>query len=259
MEGETGMNNGVYECVIDLAGNLEFVNVRNNEAIMHFHENIEIVYVRSGKIEYTNNMIKRILFPGDLLFIPPYFSHKFHSLGKTDSAAVVIPGKYLMDYRQEFGDICFPQMTDLDLNREVYTLMTAIEKNTENTPELIKIGQVNLLLGYIVTHYPFDKYKESDTLMKDIALYIADHFTEKITLEIVARRFGYNRCYFSKLFNDLFNISLTDYVNNVRCVYIQSHIGKENITELIYKSGFRSPSSYYRHIAKIKKNNFYVL
>lgn len=246
------MNQGIYESHIDISRILQFFHVHNSKCVAHFHENIEIVYVVNGQIEYTNNNGIQILSAGEVIFIPPYVPHQFRSVGETYSMAVVIPGHYQRDYRNEIGDLFFPKMTDSDKNKEILRLMKEIEQNIPTTPEIIRIGQVNLLLGYIVTHYPSTPYQKNDILTKDIAMYIEKHFQEKITLEEIATYFGYNRCYFSRLFKTLFHMSFPDYVNNIRCNYIQRNLKDGNITELIYQSGFVSTSSYYRHVKKTK-------
>jgi len=249
-ERENSMEHGIYEDFVDLSLQLRFVPVKNSECILHFHENIEIVYVLNGEIEYVNNTEKQTLLPGEVIFLPPYFSHAFHSHKETDSAAVVIPSKYLADYNREFSDLNFTKMTNREYNQQIYTLMQAIAEDTPETPELVRIGWVNLLLGYIIMHYPSHPYNKNDILMKNIALYVNDHYTEKLTLEKIAHCFGYNPSYFSRMFRSLFNISFTDYVNNVRCAYIRKNLKEHSITELIYKAGFNSTSSYYRFLQK---------
>lgn len=244
------MGNGIYEDFVDLSSQLRYVPVKNSECILHFHENIEIVYVLQGQIEYVNNTEKQTLLPGEVIFLPPYFSHSFHSPNETDSAAVVIPSKYLSDYNREFSDLYFTKMTNPVYNQQIFTLMKAIADDTPETPELVRIGWVNLLLGYIIMHYPSVPYNKSDILMKNIAVYVNDHYTEKLTLEKIAHYFGYNPSYFSRMFRSLFNISFTDYVNSVRYAYIQKNAKNNSITELIYQAGFNSTSSYYRFIQK---------
>ena len=244
------MNQGIYEDFVDFSRLLRFVHVYNSECILHFHENIEIVYVVRGEIEYTNNVDTQTLRPGEVILIPPYFSHRFHSLGNTYSVAVVIPGQYHRDYHSEFGDLSLPKMTDPYKNAKILALMRNIERNTSETSELIRIGEVNLLLGTIIESYPSYPYQKSDTMMKDIAVYIDHHFQEKITLEDIASHFGYNRCYFSRLFRSLFHVSFLDYVNNMRCEYVRRHLEEGSMTEIIYHAGFTSTSSYYRHLNK---------
>lgn len=82
------------------------------------------------------------------------------------------------------------------------------------------------------------------------------HFHEDITLDNIAKHFGYNKYYFSKLFNSLFGISLNNYINNIRISKFIEKAQKEKnlqstITNLAYDCGFNSMPPFYRTFQNI--------
>jgi AraC-like DNA-binding protein len=86
-------------------------------------------------------------------------------------------------------------------------------------------------------------------IISDILSYIDTHINEQITLESLAREFGYNKSYFSRLFNDHLGISLNNYVNFVRLNRFEQLMAKnsdKSVTELIYEAGFSSTTTFYR-------------
>lgn len=71
----------------------------------------------------------------------------------------------------------------------------------------------------LATHYamvPISRKNKKMTLISDILAYIDAHCTEQITLESLSREFGYNKSYFSRLFNGYIGTSLSNYVNFVK-------------------------------------------
>ena len=79
--------------------------------------------------------------------------------------------------------------------------------------------------------------------------FIDDHCCEQLTLESISKHFGYNKTYFSRIFNDHIGMSLNNYINMVRYdkfTALSKDTEDSTITDLVFKCGFSSLSTFYR-------------
>ncbi|MGI6768787.1 MAG: AraC family transcriptional regulator [Bacilli bacterium] len=245
------MQETFYESERDLKEQVVHILLYNTECPLHFHNSLEILYVVEGSVHYLCSTNHIILNEGEAVFIPPFFSHRFYSEGPSITETVMIPDRYLHNFQRFYGDITLPILNDIEVNRKITEIFHEIRDNggEANNPFLIH-GLVDYLLGYLITNYPQFPYDKENKLMVDIAIYINENFQSKLTLESISSYFGYNPNYFSRLFKKLFNCNFNEYINNIRCQFIDNNRGKSSLTELIYRAGYSSPSSYYRRKRK---------
>jgi YesN/AraC family two-component response regulator len=123
-------------------------------------------------------------------------------------------------------------------------------------PHLVKKGYINIILGMLLDHYPTISVKTADgmEIMVDILHYIDEHYKEPITLESIADAFGYNKCYFSRMFNRYIGESLLNYVNIVRLREFMERMKEKNppaISKLAAECGFESMPTFYRAFTKL--------
>ena len=83
--------------------------------------------------------------------------------------------------------------------------------------------------------------------------YIDDHYAEPITLDSISSEFGYNKYYFSRLFNSYIGDTLNSYINMVRVRKVVSAAQKQsapNLSVLVFENGFDSMTTFYRNFSK---------
>ena len=245
-----------YEPQRDLEQSISHILLYNVTTDLHFHDSIEILYVKKGKIFYTSNSQSKTLSAGEAVFIPPSNIHQFYTLKPSVTETVIIPSRYLKDFLSYCSNQFFLHLDNIEVNKRLAQLFTEIEslKDILSDHPLLAQGIVNHLLGYIASQYPFSPYEKQETLIFNIAQYINNNFQQNITLKDVAIHFGYNTSYFSRMFNKFFLCSFSDYLNNTRYLYIKKNKKSNNITSLIYEAGFSSTSSYYRYLQKRKSS-----
>ena len=91
-------------------------------------------------------------------------------------------------------------------------------------------------------------------IMVDILQYINMHYKEPLTLEGVASAFGYNKYYFSRIFNRYIGESLSNYINVVRVQNFMRAANEEKnpqISRLAEECGFESMPTFYRAFEKL--------
>lgn len=225
----------------------------------HFHRCVEIIYITKGNCEYFVNGENFIAEKDDILFIKRCDIHafKYHN---TDSVLLVIGLKYSKDFDMIFQNKAIPPiLKDKSFNQTILPFFQTLAKHEENSDMVIK-GYINIIIGKLFEHYPNRKIENSanmDIIIK-VLNYIDEHYKEPITLESISNEFGYNKYYFSRLFNLSIGQNLNTYLNGVRLSNLISDakkLEKPNFSELILDYGFESFSTFYRTCYNLYKTS----
>lgn len=242
---------GFYEKIRDIQEQclVEDDVARNFSA--HFHFQIEIFILRSGKFEVKINNHTRILERDTVVIADSLDLHSYRNLlGKTENCLIIIPFYYLNDY------IKLKNQRELESN---------FIENSELCEDLIRIGHkmrntssvfllkayVNAILGMILEHDRFiapNSSKDMD-LIRKILTYIEAHFTEPVSLKTIARTFGYSCEHISRTFRVFFNHTIPSYLNMLRLKYVKLLLQEDpqkKIGEAVFEAGFNSLQTYYR-------------
>lgn len=229
-----------------------------------WHEELELMVVLSGEIEYFAGEECYHLHRGDMLFFNQNCGHSIISR-KSGNRTVSLKlhpqilrewGVYISMVRPCFcitSEAVCSEM-DIQLLREqiawVYFYLkeedTVFHKSAETLATLIfvhilhRYGLLKRLSGNET------KISDKNERMEVIDQYITEHLTEHITLKEVAEAAGYNKTYLSGQFKQWTGFSLSDYVKQIR---IQKAIGlleeqKVTLTEIAMKSGFSDYNTF---------------
>ena len=229
------------------------------EMPLHFHENIELMYITSDSYTTTINNEEIVAEPCDIVFTPSFYIHS----GKGNPALKVIFYTPVSSNTIQYAELLRKRtlpflMNDKEFNRNVILpFLEYFSSHTEQTTnEIIMQSAFNIIFGNLIAHYgTFKKVeKESSSFIVSIIRYIDEHYKEPLSLEEVAAQHGYSKFYFSRMFNQLIGRSFSDYVNHVRIqkfIKIYSKNKNTNINSLIKQCGFSSISSFYRNFNKI--------
>lgn len=249
------MKKTFYESERDNKNKVAHILLYNTRADMHFHNATEILFVVKGEVQYSCRSETNILKAGEAVFIPSFFSHKFYSDGESTTETLMIPYKYLHNFRKFYNNCSFPMLNNIEANKEIYELFQKVLENiSTNNNEFLTTALIDHILAIIVQNYRPIPYDKENQTMVDIAKYINDHLGEITSITDVSTHFHYNNSYFSRLFKKLFDCSFSQYLNRMRCDYIESNRGTQSITELIYNAGYTSTCTYYRQKNKSNAN-----
>lgn len=131
----------------------------------------------------------------------------------------------------------------------------------KNTLSMLKNGNKTLLaeglLLYTLGSIPGKgilkgEFKKRESIL--IQTYIHNNFNNpNLTLELVAKKFGYNKKYLSDMFKKKFDIGFTEFVRDVRLKNAVSlmELGNTSITRISELSGFSDPL-YFSKLFKVK-------
>jgi AraC-like DNA-binding protein len=94
---------------------------------------------------------------------------------------------------------------------------------------------------------------DDDDFMHDVIAYVNRHLFDELSLDKIAQRFFVSKFHLCRAFKEYAGISLFSYITAKRIVMADQLIERgEPATEVAYKVGFGSYSSFYR--AYIKQN-----
>lgn len=92
----------------------------------------------------------------------------------------------------------------------------------------------------------------SEECIKDLLKYIDEHINEKVNLKDLSSIVGYSPFYFSKLFSDVFGISVTTYIRIRKLQYaMMSLLDGEKIVDISFRYAFESHEAFTRSFTKL--------
>ena len=242
-----------YESRKDTTQNLFSEVQLEYDSKLHFHRAFELAYIVEGKAKYTVCDREFIAGEGQIVFSHCYYLHKGHADYKHKKYIIATPENLSLDVQQLLEHESLPAlMDDVEFNKTLLPHFEALINVDASTPHITIVGHLCLLFGALASHYPMvplERKNKKVVLISDILAYIDEHCTEQISLDSIAHKFGYNKSYFSRLFNSYFGISLSSYINFVRLNRFEQLVAEhksKNVTDLVYDAGFTSSTTYYR-------------
>lgn len=218
-----------------------------NICLPHFHAGIELVYVRKGELEATINGQNMILRENQLLVVNCYSVHRFIS---TDSVTItsIIPLSTVPSMQKLLTTNRFKSnIIDDDTEGNLSMLMRLLSERPTN--EFIQKGLCYTILGYLIEHITLEPLASTDQvdLICKILNYLNDNYTQQITVDQLASKFGYSRSRFSHMFKSTIGYSLPQYLNMLRCRSIAEALVSTDtpVVELAINAGFNNTHSFY--------------
>jgi AraC-like DNA-binding protein len=230
------------------------------ELIAHQHREIELIYVREGRLDFFVNAVKYSLVRGDLLIIPPYAIHRVpaHSEGKTGHDCVCFSATLLCDEALRTvleGTPSLPARhvradEDLDGMYAAYmkNAFRACREEKEGW-ELVAVGNLSLLFAVLKEEGTFSQEGSAfggATFAHDVIAYVEGHFSESLTSKDIADFFHVSQSHFCRVFKDGFGTTFEKYLLAYRleCARALLYHGELSVTEIAYKTGFHSGSYF---------------
>mgnify|MGYP000871432300 FL=1 len=119
---------------------------------------------------------------------------------------------------------------------------------TESFQQLLKEGQqLIFIIANCISHQ-----KSADGFIKGCKEYLETHYMDEISLESVAALFHFNPSYFSTLFKNLFGISFSAFLCNIRIDKAEELLinTDKKIKEVAASTGYRDPNYFIRSFKK---------
>lgn len=241
----------------------------------HYHQELEILYIKKGKVSAIMGNNFMVFEGGDLLLLGSNFPHVIFK-NETDEINENVPEGIVIQFRQDFlGENFFsiPEMAHVKVLLEKsqnglffrHTTDDKVRSQIDNirkrdyAHQLITLLQILLHLAdckkfeflTIEKHYQLSELDE--LRMQRVKKYLYKNFKNRITIGEVAEIANMTETSFCRYYKRKTLKSFTRTLNEIRisraCELLQN--GHSNVTEACFQSGFNSLPFFSRTFKKI--------
>lgn len=231
-------------------GDFYVSRVQNWEFIPHVHHNLELLICDEGEFGVCCRNRARILHPGDMMLA---FSHDIHSYIRTGSGS---------GYMIIFNPQVLPLLSTRLLERQYDNFVTNAgsiyislaksiyqEYQSDCTREIL-VGYLYVLMGMALKELPYTSVKteiSADTF-SGVMGYLSEHYTEPVSLRSLARTFGLNPCYLSRMFSERLSYGFLTYIHMLRVEHAKNLLRNtsKKVSEVAIESGFSDQKTFNR-------------
>ncbi len=222
----------------------------------HFHGAIELIFVKEGKQEVIVGGEHTVLRTGDACFVESFIPHSYE---KPEGDVYVLLGekKYFDEMFTKLGKKHPPRFFRFDnpiLLEYLYNLCLKKYNNPINRSTIFECT-IKILLSEISETTVFVNMKKDahNDLIREILQYANEHPLEDLSLQTLAKKFGYSHEYLSRLLHKQLSENWKSYVNRLRVRIAEQQLRKNNsdtIIQIVFNCGFDSIHTFYRAYKK---------
>ena len=244
---------------------------RSFQIPVHWHDEFEIIYVRSGFLAVSISGESYIGKTGDAFVVSPGNLHLMGSqTGTVDYYTFLFPLKYISFRTDDMLDeklleplnsghlmIC-PRVKDTakELCEQLIEIYEA-KKDESESKITTQVRTKIILLQFILEMWEKGFVIENDksgrnTVEKEMISYIQQNFMEKISLKEFSEQFHLSEKYISRYFKEHFHITLSQYITHLRLEHAKQLLQDTDIpvTEIAMQSGYQNVSYFIRSFKK---------
>ena len=238
---------------------------------LHWHEEMEIIYVEKGSVSISIRNTEYLVHGGDFVLIHPQTIHSirqheedrgfYHNilfrLSMLESGIDdLCRKKYLEPIYQR--QLLMPEYVDpthplsAKIAPTIRELLTYQKDRQFGDEMLIKAKLIEILYHIITCCEVSDKERAYEDIIFDklkLSLnYLEENYAENITAEAMAAVSNYSVSHFSKLFKQMTGESLTQYLKNYRLEIAANRLRNEpsKVSEIALSCGFANLSYFSR-------------
>lgn len=220
----------------------------------HIHDDIELVYIQSGKGTAWCDGKAYALTDGAWFLVFPNQVHRYADFTTGSYYVLILKPSDLLRYQQVFrtgAPKCAAHC--LQGNTRLYSLLdAAFQDYQEDGYSEVIAAYLTALFGKLLPYFPVEKAAfQRDTVLK-ILEYCSVRYKEDLTEESVAAELDLSRSCVSHIFSDRICMSFNDYINSLRLSEATEILKNQDysITEIANLSGFPTIRTFNRAFKK---------
>lgn len=244
---------------------------RSFQIPVHWHDELEIIYVKSGFLTVSISGESYIGNPGDAFVVSPGNLHLMGSdTGAVDYYTFLFPLKNLSFRADDLFEeklleplnsghlMINPRINDTA--KELCEQLIEVYESKKQESESQLTAQIKtkiILLQFILEMWKKGFIIENDTsgrntVEKEMVSYIQQNYTGKISLKEFGEQFHLSEKYISRYFKEHFHITLSQYVTYLRLEHAKQLLQDTDIpvTEVAMQSGYQNVSYFIRSFKK---------
>ena len=244
---------------------------RSFQIPVHWHDELEIIYVKGGFLTVSISGESYIGKPGDAFVVSPGNLHLMGSDTSTvDYYTFLFPLKNLSFRADDLFEeklleplnsghlMINPRINDTA--KELCEQLIEVHESENQERESQLTAQIKtkiILLQFILEMWKKGFIIENDTngrntVEKEMVSYIQQNYTGKISLKEFGEQFHLSEKYISRYFKEHFHITLSQYVTYLRLEHAKQLLQDTDIpvTEVAMQSGYQNVSYFIRSFKK---------
>lgn len=219
----------------------------------HVHDEAEVVCVTAGTLVLTVAGMRREMFPGDIVLIFPAVPHSYDEVSDDiEGLTWIFRSDVIPEFSRNFRTMlpCNLFLSPKEQAPELRQIIRHLQTLSEAELVPLKTGYLHLFLSYVFARLdmqPLDKNAQPN-LIYQVLNYIAEHFTEPLSLESTAHALGISRIHLSHIFSQRLHVSFRQHINSLRVSKACSLLRDTNISiaEIAYMCGYGNPRTFHR-------------
>lgn len=218
----------------------------------HLHSDIELYFVREGKTVMEIKNRQYTLEKGDCALVFPEEVHRYHSEVPGKGVLLIFSPTVTGTFFHSFQKYR-PENPFLPAKQIPADVSLALERLTAANPQTefplccawIQVILANLFPLFTLTE---KSGSEETDLAFRIIQYVALHFSEPLSLELLAKELNVNKFYLSHTISDRLQMNFREYLNEIRLDHALHLIRSSDLslTQIWGDCGFESQSSFNR-------------
>lgn len=243
-------------------------------ALCHWHEELELIRVKEGEMNYRINGKKVPLKEGDCILVNSGQMHYGYTAGNQDcrfqcvlchpkllAGNSVLYRKYFLPVQEneKLEYLYFPEGRNrgVEMGRAMEDISQLSEKKSPGY-ELVAVGILTMLWGRLLENFemlPWESASPADpdlSAQRNMVSYIYRHYGEKLTLSAIAESGGVCRSKCCEIFKKYLQQSPIDFLNHYRIEASANLLAHTqlSVTEIGLSCGFNHPSYYSKLFAQ---------
>ena len=254
MTGKTEPKPNIIHETIDSPYSMRLKRPGPGSSALHWHRRAEILCVVKGACSLTIGDRTYLCRPGDVAVIQSGEIHAFTHAEPSEEYVCTFDPTHLYHFQPEIRVpepyISAERLAAAGIREEVRGLLDEIYREREGAEamrDVVIVGDILRLYGPLVRHFE----RETPPERKDAARFrqfqetlqlIAEHYTEKITLQEIADFLHYTPAYVSTLFVTHTGVNFKSYLDTMRIdrAIREIQISGRSISEIALSCGFEN-------------------
>ena len=213
------------------------------------HRHPEVFCVREGAIAVVINGKREIISKDEYGWIPSNCIHSYENIDHSVVDVCIFSEDFVPSFSKEIRKK-FPDRSKFTCRYTVARFVNAELFVPDRSVDLYtRKAALYAIAGEVLSQINFtDTSAKNETLIDKIIRYVAENYTENISLKNIAKELGYEERYLSRCFHNTVPMHFSKYVNLFRVDTAIALLQNTDlsISEVSMESGFQSIRSFNR-------------
>lgn len=231
----------------------------NTHYPMHWHNNIEIVFVISGEVKAKINNLEFVVHKGEILFVNSNELHETEANNKNEIEAITILLSYdfMKQYYPQIDSYYFELEGREEESKKIKELMVKCADEYKEKGEVYEL-KISILLmelcKILIENCKVKRDRENIVIqdekniqnLKRAIAYMEENYELNLCLKDIAYEIGMAPTYFERFFKKNTGETFYSYLNKIRLYYSYKELINTDlsITEIALNNGFANVKSF---------------